>query len=291
MHKVVTHSGSFHPDDVFAVASFQLFLGVENVEIIRTRDESTITEGDYVVDVGGVYDHDAKRYDHHQNGAPVRENGIPYAGFGLVWKHYGEEICQSVEIAQAIENRLVQPIDAGDNGVKLFDVNQYEVQPFELYHFVSLYSPTWGSGGSKDEAFLKAVDWARSVIIRIIEKERANLELKQLIKETYEAAEEKQVLVFDVSVPMPALIEYSDVELVVCPDDPQSNNNWMTTCVRKNNDTFESRVIFPESWAGLRGEELQKVSGIHDAVFCHKARFLVVTESKESALKVAGLAE
>jgi len=291
MYKIVTHSGSFHPDDVFAVASFQLLLGVENIEIIRTRDESIITEGDYVVDVGGVYDHDAKRYDHHQNGAPVRENGIPYAGFGLMWRHYSEEICQSAEIAQAIENRLVQPIDAGDNGVKLFDVNQYEVHPFELYHLVSLYSPAWGSGGNKDEAFLKAVDWARSVIIRIIEKERANLELKQLIKETYEAAEEKQILVFDVSVPMPALIEYSDVELVVCPDDPQSNNNWMTTCVRKNNDTFESRVIFPESWAGLRGEELQKVSGIHDAVFCHKARFLVVTESKESALKVAELAE
>tara|TARA_B100000508_G_scaffold140487_1_gene141724 strand:+ start:9839 stop:10714 length:876 start_codon:yes stop_codon:yes gene_type:complete len=287
MYTVVTHSGSFHPDDVFAVASFQLLLGVENVEIIRTRDESIITDGDYVVDVGGVYNHVIKRYDHHQNGAPVRKNGIPYAGFGLMWKHYGEEICHSTEIAQVIENRLVQPIDAGDNGVNLFDLNEYEVQPFELYHFVSLYSPAWGSGGSKDEAFVKAVDWARSVIVRIIEKEQANLNLRQLIKETYEQAELKQILVFKVPVPMPALIEYSDVELVVCPDDPQLNDNWTTTCVRKNYDTFESRVRFPENWAGLSGKELQKVSSISDAGFCHKARFLFVAGSKESALKAS----
>ena len=89
MKTVVTHSGNFHGDDVFAVAAFQLLLGVDEVQVIRTRDDATIEKGDYVVDVGGVYDHEQNRYDHHQPGAPVRENGIPYAAFGLMWKHYG----------------------------------------------------------------------------------------------------------------------------------------------------------------------------------------------------------
>ena len=37
-----------------------------NAEIVRTRDPELLSQCDVVVDVGGVFDHDAKRYDHHQ---------------------------------------------------------------------------------------------------------------------------------------------------------------------------------------------------------------------------------
>ena len=291
MIKVVTHSGSFHADDVFAVATIQILLGVDNIEVTRTRDEEVILGADWVVDVGGVYEPESKRYDHHQNGAPVRESGIPYSGFGLVWKHYGEEICGSAEIAETIDKRLCQPIDAGDNGINLYSLNDYKVQPFEIYNLVSLYSPAWGSDESKDEKFFEAVEWARGVILRLIEKEQANQKMKILVKETYETAEDKKVLIFDVPVPMTSLIDCEDVSIVVCPDDPKSNNNWTATCVRKGFDTFESRVSFPENWAGLRNKELADASGISDAVFCHKARFIFVAGSKESVIKAAGQAK
>jgi uncharacterized UPF0160 family protein len=93
MKKVATHDGSFHSDDVFAIAALQLLLGENEVEVVRVPKDSPSIEADYVVDVGGVYDHERRRYDHHQPGAPVRENGIPYAAFGLVWRHYGADIC------------------------------------------------------------------------------------------------------------------------------------------------------------------------------------------------------
>ncbi|MCA9367221.1 MYG1 family protein [Candidatus Kaiserbacteria bacterium] len=291
MIKVVTHSGGFHGDDVFAVAAFQLLLGKESVAVVRTRDEAVIADGDYVVDVGGVYDAAHCRFDHHQPGAPVRENGIPYAGFGLMWKHYGEEICGSAEIAEHIEQQLCQPIDAGDNGVSLYTLNDLKVAPFELYNFVSLFAPPWGSGESKDEAFLEAVDWARSVLGRMIEKGNAALKMKALVAATYEAAEQKAQLMFEVPVPAVALIEYADVALVICPDDPQSNNNWTATCVRTSYDSFETRVSFPSEWAGLRTEELAAMSGIPDAVFCHKARFIFVAGSKESVVAAARMAK
>jgi uncharacterized UPF0160 family protein len=81
------------------------------------------------------------------------------------------------------------------------------------------------------------------------------------------------------------------VEVIVCPDDPTSNSNWTATCVRKTFETFDSRVSFPAQWAGLRDQELQEVSGIGDSIFCHKARFLYVAGSKESALAAAKLAK
>jgi len=46
----------------------------------------------------------------------------------------------------------------------------------------------------------------------------------------------------------------------------------------------------PSAWAGLRDAELQKVSGVEDAVFCHRALFTAVARSKEGAIKLAQIA-
>ena len=50
MKTIVTHDGSFHADDVFAVATLlKLF---PDANVIRTRDTSVIERADVVVDVG-----------------------------------------------------------------------------------------------------------------------------------------------------------------------------------------------------------------------------------------------
>src|SRR4051812_45467880 len=101
--KLVTHDGSFHSDDLFAAAALSILFSNKNLpyEIIRSRDEETIASADYVFDVGGQYDAEKNRFDHHQaEGAPTpRANGIPYSSFGLVWKKFGTEICGKKEVA------------------------------------------------------------------------------------------------------------------------------------------------------------------------------------------------
>jgi hypothetical protein len=37
-------------------------------KIVRTRDPKLLEKCEIVVDVGGVFDHEARRYDHHQRG-------------------------------------------------------------------------------------------------------------------------------------------------------------------------------------------------------------------------------
>ncbi|MCE9517420.1 MYG1 family protein [Candidatus Nomurabacteria bacterium] len=94
---LVTHNGTFHADDVFATATLSLLLD-GNIKVIRTRDPKIIASADYVYDVGGEYNLYKNLFDHHQKGgAGKRENGIPYAAFGLVWKSYGAAICGSHE--------------------------------------------------------------------------------------------------------------------------------------------------------------------------------------------------
>jgi len=60
--------------------------------------------------------------------------------------------------------------------------------------------------------------------------------------------------------------------------------------MRLNPNSFENRKDFPNTWAGLRDEEFQKVSGVSDAVFCHRGLFLIGAKSKEGAIKLAQIA-
>ena len=85
----------------------------ETFEIIRTRDEEAISNADYVFDVGGIYDEDKNRFDHHQkDGAGKRENGIEYASFGLVWRKFGIKLCVDTKVVDLVDKILVAPIDA-----------------------------------------------------------------------------------------------------------------------------------------------------------------------------------
>ena len=281
MHTVVTHGGSFHADDVFALAALGLYLGPEHMNIVRTRDEAVIASGDWVIDVGGVYDSAKRRFDHHQNGAPIRENGIPYAAFGLIWKEIGTQVAGSPETAAIIEERFVLPIDAGDNGIGLYTLNEQGIAPFAIHDLVNSFRPVWQTEERADAQFAEVVLIARTFLRRAIAHANATRKMRALADEVYAHAADKRVLVFSVPMSSELCIDHPDVSVVVCPDDPKVSSNWNATAVRKSRDTFALRVAFPEAWAGLRAEALQKASGIPDAVFCHKNRFLFVAASKE----------
>lgn len=286
MITIVTHSGGFHADDVFAVATLQLLLGKENITVVRTRDDAVIAAADYVVDVGGVYDHDTKRYDHHQSGAPVRENGIPYASFGLVWKHYGADICESAEVAEKIEEKLCVAVDACDNAINIWAPGQFDLKPTEWDDILQSWRAEPTLGEDADEQFMIAVDVAREYLKRRIQREQIKLQQKNKATEVYTSTVDRRILVSDEYVPRSEFIQYSEVQMIVIPrfDD---NPGWAAVGVQVSESDYLTRIRFPESWAGLRGQELSAVSGIADAVFCHKDRYMFVAKSKESAIAAA----
>jgi uncharacterized UPF0160 family protein len=291
MKTVATHSGSFHADDVFAVAAFQLLLGPENVTVIRTRDDAVIAEADYAVDVGERYDHEAKRYDHHQPGSPVRENGLPYAGFGLMWKHYGESISGSKEVAEKIECSLCYPIDAGDNAIQVWEIGKFGIEPFEWDTIIKNFRSLSYDTEELDRSFMEAVDFARGYLGRKIAKEQKKVQDRKEAVEFYESQSETEILVSDTPISRTWFVPYEEVKVLVCPRDDSENADWMAIAVQVNEVGFETRVRFPEGWGGLRDEELQRVSGLPNAKFCHKDLYMCITRSKETAVEAARRAE
>ena len=52
-------------------------------------------------------------------------------------------------------------------------------------------------------------------------------------------------------------------------------------------DFGDERIEFPKDWMGKEDVELATVSGIDEAVFCHKSGYLAVAKSKAGAIAMA----
>jgi len=289
---VVTHSSRFHADDVCAVALLQIVFGENEMNIIRTRDSSIIEKADVVVDVGGVYNPALFRFDHHQKTfTEARDNGIPFASFGLVWREYGEQLCGSKKAADILDAKIVQAIDAGDNGVQTYKSIYDDVNPYTLSAMISAYMPTWKEESSYDTAFLDAVAVVKKSLTREIVRVQDSLEAQAIIIERYIAAGNKKIVIFnkeddfgDGDIQF-ALEQYE--EPLIHVRYRHSDDSWSAKCVRGGEGVFSNRLDFPKEWAALEHEELQNVTGVPDAIFCHRGRFLCVAKSFEGALKLA----
>jgi uncharacterized UPF0160 family protein len=293
--KLITHNGPFHTDDIFACATLTLVLEKESqdFEVIRTRDEDVIKRGDYVFDVGGVYDESTNRFDHHQAGGAgsrvVRGVEIEYSSFGLIWKKFGAMLCKDEKVAEWMDRKFAVPIDADDNGFSLFD-KKYDLSPLLVQDMFSFMRPTWQeSSGDEDKNFLKAVATAREILLRGITHGQSRVEAEKLVSEAYKNAEDKRIIILDNYYPLGEVLDaLTEPLFVIYPK--ETRTEWCVKAVGKKGTEFENRKDLPVAWAGLRDEELQKVSGVSDAVFCHRALFMAVARSKEGAVKLAKIA-
>lgn len=292
--KLVTHDGSFHTDDIFACATLSLMLEKNNeqFEIIRTRDQEIIDGGDYVFDVGGIYDENLNRFDHHQTGgAGKRKNGIAYSSFGLVWRKFGEKIGGKKEIADFIEQKLAMPVDANDNGIDLYKNNFEDISAYTLQDVFATFSPTALEDMEKDKQFAKALVWAKEILKREIKKANDQIVITKIIRDFYEKAKDKRLIVIDTPKVSRydiwnALQDFEEPLFVVYGD----NEDWSIVAMRKEKNSFGNRKNFPKNWGGLIGKQLQEMTGVQDAIFCHNNLFLSVAKSKEGAIKLAQIA-
>ena len=293
MKTIVVHNGTFHPDDVCAAATLQLLLESqgETGTVIRTRDEVVIETADFVCDVGGIFDPAKNRFDHHQlGGAGVRANGIQYASFGLVWKTYGKDLSEGNQwVADFVDQKMVAAIDATDNGQPVADNRYEDAKPYEFTDVIFSLLPTWLEPATEDvllEKFKEAVRFTKQVITREIKKATDIFSAESEVERIYTETIDKKLIVLDKYYPWKKKIQsFPEPLLCVFPNDIVGT--WIIYCVPEDMSAFTSRKLLPESWAGLRDDEFVQVTGVTDAVFCHRARFMAVAKSKEGALELA----
>lgn len=288
--RIITHSGTFHADELLATAAILIFLDGKPYEIIRTRDPGVIATGDFVIDVGAQYDPAINRFDHHQyGGAGARENGIPYSAFGLVWKQYGEVICGSKKVAEVIDRHIGHPVDMGDNGMDYYTKIRPDTEPLILQFVVAMFRPTWKAEAAYDERFVELVTFMKRLLELQITVEKNRIEGSRFVEASYQDAADKRVIILDGPYPWHEVLAAHPEPLYVVK--PKSQNSyWEVECVRDDSNGFTNRKDLPESWAGKFEAELPQITGIPDAIFCHNRRYIAVAKTKESALKLALMA-
>lgn len=289
---LVTHNGSFHADEVFATAAIKMMLGPDfELEVIRSREPEDWAKGDYVVDVGGVYDSSKQRFDHHQEGgAGGRADGIDYSSLGLVWKEYGEILCGNKEAADIIDKYFVRAIDANDNGIQISVPNFPDLEVYSINSVIAEFHPGIGEHGvTYNEAFMKALDFSSFLLERIIIHARGQVEGRKIIREMVSKQKGQQVVEIDHNYPWEEVLvtEFPDVLYVIYHD---ADEKWRLKAVRQSLGLFACRKPLPEAWGGKTDKDLQDVTGVEDALFCHRKLFTCGAGSKEGVLELAKLA-
>ena len=266
-----THSGKFHADDVFSSAL-----------LLSVNPEITIHRGSQVPEdfKGIVFDIGRGKYDHHQRDSRIRENGVPYAAFGLLWEELGAEILGE-ELAEKFDEAFVQPLDNNDN----------TGEKNELATLIGNFNPSWDIEHGENEAFLKAVQTAGMILVNTFEKYKGNERAEKRIEEILTTQEssvlsgkkspvEAKILTLPEFIPCQKQLRDTEIAFIIFP----SNRGGYCIQPLKRKHSLNYKCSFPESWLGLEGKELQTETGLNSANFCHKGGFIMTTDHLDDAI-------
>lgn len=282
--KYITHAGTMHADEVFATAFLDLYN--KDIEVMRVSEiEKAKIRKDAI-----VYDIGRGKFDHHQEDAKVRENGIKYSSLGLLFEEFGkdylkqEKIEDIDEVYVGMEKELIEAIDAIDNGVFPEIVAPYKVKT--ISDIIKLFNPSFGSKEKEEEQFIKAVEVAKQIWQETLYSVIGKVKAKKIVLEKIKN-EKKDYLELEEYLPYEeTLLKTEEGDHLLFVMYPSNRGGYGIKTIKKSLEDKTDRMLFPESWAGLENKELEKVSNIKDISFCHSGRFLVTCKTKEAAYQV-----
>ena len=293
---LVTHSGGFHADELLSsVILTRLF---PQAQIVRSRSPEWITPGSdrIIYDVGGAYDAEAGIFDHHQRGAPLREDGQPFSSFGLIWKHFGRDYLAASNVPEAHVDALhaafdasfVLPIDLTDNGALS---PSGPLGGMTLPVLLETLKPDFDNADPDAEgnAFQSALAIARSFLEAAIARRAAKLRAETVVQQAIVATGAGRVLELPMGMPFRPAIEKAGADHLLFVVHPR-DKDWCLTTIRRSDEGFDVRADLPAAWAGLTNGELEAASGVAGASFCHNGRFVAAARTREAALAMADLA-
>ncbi len=295
---LVTHSGGFHADELLSsVVLTRLF---PQARLIRSRAPEWTTPGlDRIIyDVGGVYDAAAQIFDHHQRGAPLREDGQPYSSFGLIWKHYSRDYLAASGIPEvhieaihaSFDASFVLPVDLVDNGALSPSVAG-PLAGLTLPALLEILKPVFDETDpeAEDRSFQNALAIARSFVEARIAQSAAKLRAEALVHQAIEDAGQGRILVLPMGMPFRSAIVKAGADHLLFVVHPREKD-WCLTGIRRADEGFDLRADLPAAWAGLTNRDLEVACGVDGASFCHNGRFIAAARTREAALAMAELA-
>lgn len=261
-----THAGKFHADDVFSAA----LLTILNPDIKIERGFQVPEDFD-----GIVFDIVFGEFDHHQQDRPIRDNKVPYAAFGLLWRKYGSMLVGEEE-AKRFDEKFIQSLDMNDN----------TGSDNSIADIISVFNPPWDYAVSSDSAFQEAKELAYKILVKEMEHIKSINRAEALVTKALTKSEDG-ILVLPRSAPWKKFVKEKNIDFVVCPS---NRGGYSAQAVPREDKPNELKIPFPEEWRGVDRENIGKVSGVETLQFCHNSGFLISALTQEDVIKACKLA-
>ncbi len=312
-----THDGKCHADEVFAAYIYMLYcflvLNESAVTIVRTSELAfeSLPENCVVFDISGKFDN-VKFFDHHQTGgAGSRRNGIPYSSAGLLWRKYGHEVVKALlryynmemldenAVWSTFDCELVQSIDGIDNGLN--HTLPREKKLFRDFTFSKLIgqcnSNFRGEAVDSNHNFTVAIDATEFIFFNMFKETTNRLyDLANVENNIDRVHSTNNVIVFKHYLHWKEWLfseenyeKTKNVKFIIYHDDERKAFKWQAIEDRK---TGELRAIAPPTWRGktnTQANELEKITGVKGALFCHNTGYTGGAKTQEGCLKMVEL--
>jgi uncharacterized UPF0160 family protein len=274
-----THSTIFHADETFTTALFLTLNPSFTYE--RSLD---IPDDPSII----VYDKGMGKYDHHQKDNEVRENGVPYASFGKVWRDFSKYLMIDDRLMtkserEVVERKLVQVIDSSDNGKGRDDYSGY----ISLLNPIN--RPEKTNVEESNEMFKQAVTFAKSALGRHMDLSVEFGRQKELLTESLKDAKDGVLyLKGHISAKDPMMHEIlveNNIDLIIYPS---LRGGYNVQQIPISQENLAGRLPFPEQWLGKPAKDLPE-----HITFCHPGNWLLAIdneipkEAMEMGLKIA----
>lgn len=268
----VTHSGTFHVDDVISTIFLsKIFKEINLIRVPRIDNRSIGNK--LVFDIGlGEFDH------HQRNRNGKRENGIYYSSIGLLWKKYGKEYLKNInakninKVYEYIDKELIQYIDATDN--MQMEYLKSKIVP----DFVKLCNPEWNEDMTEEEGFIHALKLADEFWNVYIKHALAEVEaIEIIIRKTNETKE--NYAIFDKELPYRKainLLENKNIKYLI----------FKSKRICYNIRIIDKKLEFKKGIVMNNIEQSKSLSGIKDLLYVDHHGKLCCTETLDSAISL-----
>ena len=269
------------------------------------------------------YDHHQRTFAASFPSRPTKLSsaGLVYMHFGkpiIALQTDLDEGGEEVDILwKKIYEDFIEALDAHDNGISVYDPSETKNLQKRFYdEGISLGSlvgdlnanfedPSPAKAAAEaqeaeDTRFLQASSLMGSSFLRKLQYyHRAWLPARTLVHQTYDARKEYdakgRVMLFPRGCPWKDHLYTCEAEnpneekvlYVLYPESEHEGAKWRVQAVSVSKDSFESRKPLPDSWRGVRDDQLSDISGIEGCVFAHASGFIGGNKTREGALEMA----
>ena len=217
---IATHNKIFHADEVTAVALLKIFTDDEIVVHRIDHDSEDFSEYDMVIDISKQFD-GKKYFDHHQN-----KGGKSSAG--LIWEYLG------VEEDYPKISKLIRLVDDNDVGIQ-------KAKPFEYSNLLKCYNHSNIHGDEQNRQFDKAVNFAKTILISMVEFADSLKDSAEIIRNSYMFDNNPRILELASFTPHWAMYVNAkltpEIKAVVWED--KEDQNWKVRIPAKRLGSFD----------------------------------------------------